>query len=92
MKEYYVYIMASNRNGTLYTGVTSDSIKRVCQHKSGTIDGFTQKYQVKHLVYYEIHQSILEAIEREKVIKAWKRSWKLRLIEEKIHIGMIYMT
>ena len=82
MKEYYVYIMASKRNGTLYTGITSDLIQRVWQHKSGEIKGFTSKYKVNMLVYYEIHEDVLEAIKREKNIKAWKRSWKLELIEK----------
>ncbi|MDR3491320.1 MAG: GIY-YIG nuclease family protein [Gammaproteobacteria bacterium] len=83
MKEYYVYIMASKRNGTLYTGVTSDIVKRVWQHKSGVTKGFTSKYKVNQLVYYELHSDIMEAIKREKNIKAWKRIWKLSLIEEK---------
>ena len=83
MKQYYVYIMASQRNGTLYTGVTSDLVKIVWQHKSGMIQGFTSKYKVNRLVYYEIHGDIREAIKREKNIQAWKRDWKLRLIEEK---------
>ena len=83
MKNYYVYIMASKRNGTIYTGVTSNLIKRVYQHKSGVISGFTSKYNVNLLVYYEVHIDIREAIKREKNIQAWKRAWKLRLIEEK---------
>ena len=82
MKEYYVYIMSSKRNGTLYTGVTSDLIKRVWQHKSGETKGFTSKYKVNQLVYYEIHSDIMEAIKREKNIQAWKRNWKLQLIEK----------
>ena len=82
MKNYYVYIMASKCDGTLYTGITSDLIKRVWQHKSGETLGFTSKYKVAQLVYYEIHNDILEAIKREKNIQAWKRNWKLRLIEE----------
>ena len=82
MKNYYVYIMASKRNGTLYTGVTSDLIRRVWQHKSGETPGFTSKYKVNQLVYYEVHTDILVAIKREKNIQAWKRNWKLRLIEE----------
>lgn len=82
MKEYYVYIMASKRNGTLYTGVTSDLEKRVWQHKSKEIEGFTSKYNVNQLVYYEIHGDIMEAIKREKNIQAWKRNWKLQLIEK----------
>ncbi|EKD73113.1 MAG: hypothetical protein ACD_45C00459G0001 [uncultured bacterium] len=83
MKNYYIYIMASKRNGTLYTGITSDLIKRVYQHKTEEIPGFTSKYKVNQLVYYEIHTDIREAIKREKNIQAWKRTWKLRLIEEK---------
>ena len=82
MKEYYDYMMASQRNGTLYTGVTSDLIKRVWQHKSGETKGFTSKYKVNQLVYYEIHSAIMEAIKREKNIQAWKRIWKLQLIEK----------
>ena len=75
-------MMASQRNGTLYTGVTSDLIKRVWQHKSGETKGFTSKYKVNQLVYYEIHSDIMEAIKREKNIQAWKRIWKLQLIEK----------
>jgi putative endonuclease len=81
MKDYYVYILASGRNGTLYTGVTSDLVKRVWQHKSGETPGFTSKYKVNHLVYFEQHGDVMEAIKREKNIQAWKRLWKLRLIE-----------
>ncbi len=76
-----VYIMASNRNGTLYTGVTSDLIKRVYQHKEGAADGFTKKYQCKQLVYYEQFEDMITAIEREKQIKAGSRKKKLILIE-----------
>lgn len=79
---YYVYIMASQRNGTLYVGVTSDLIKRVHQHKSGNHDSFTKKYNVNQLVYYEIIEDINSAIKREKVLKAWKRQWKIELIEK----------
>jgi putative endonuclease len=82
MKEYYVYIMTSKRNGTLYTGVTSDLAQRVWQHKSAETKGFTSKYKVNQLVYYEIHEDIFEAIKREKNIQAWKRDWKLQLIEK----------
>jgi len=81
MKDYYVYILASQKNGTLYTGVTSDLIKRVWQHKSGETPGFTSKYKVNQLVYYEQHNDVMEAIKREKNIQAWKRLWKLQLIE-----------
>jgi len=82
MKEYYVYIMASKKNGTLYTGVTSNLIRRVYQHKTGEIKGFTSEYKVDRLVYYEVTTDIYQAITREKNIKAWKREWKLKLIEE----------
>lgn len=82
MKFYFVYIITNQRNGTLYTGVTSNIIKRVWQHKSGETHGFTSKYKIHQLVYYEIHEDIVEAIKREKKIKAWKRDWKIRLIEE----------
>lgn len=82
MKDYFVYIMTNKRNGALYTGVTSDLVKRVWQHKFGETQGFTAKYKVNRLVYYEIHGEILEAIKREKNIKVWNRTWKLRLIEE----------
>lgn len=82
MKQSFVYIMASQRNGTLYTGVTSNLIKRVWEHREGVVEGFTQKYDVKILVWYEVHEDISSAIQREKNIKAWQRAWKLRLIEE----------
>ena len=83
MCQSYVYILASQRNGTLYVGVTSDLIKRIYEHKQNLIDGFTKKYGVCILVYYEIHRAIEVAIAREKQIKKWNREWKLRLIEEK---------
>jgi putative endonuclease len=76
-----IYILASRRNGTLYVGVTSDLIGRVWQHKTDAIAGFTSKYGVKLLVYYEVHASMSAAILRETQIKAWKRAWKLSLIE-----------
>ncbi len=82
MKAYYVYIMANRRNGALYTGVTSDLLKRVYQHRTGITKGFTQKYGVKMLVWYETTQEIMPAIMREKQIKAWQRKWKLELIEK----------
>jgi putative endonuclease len=82
-KQFYVYILASNRNGTLYTGVTSDLVKRVWQHKNDLVAGFTEEYGVKKLVYYEVHDNAEAAITREKRIKKWRRAWKLRLIEEK---------
>lgn len=80
---YYVYILASQRNGTLYTGVTNDLIRRVWEHKYDLVKGFTMEYGVHNLVYYEQHQEIEQAILREKRIKRWKRKWKLDLIEEK---------
>lgn len=83
MKQYYVYIMASQRNGTLYVGVTSDLIKRTWEHKSKFIQGFTAKYAIDRLVYYEVHEDIEAAIKREKNIQAWKRAWKLTLIEKR---------
>ena len=76
-----VYIMASARNGTLYTGVTSALVTRVQQHKVGTFEGFSSKYGCKTLVWCEEHQTMPEAIQREKQIKRWRRDWKLALIE-----------
>lgn len=82
MQQSYVYIMASKKQGVLYTGVTSDLIVRVSQHKTGVYEGFTSKYQVKRLVYYEVFSEIEQAIAREKNIKAWKRHWKIEAIEK----------
>ncbi|KPK34352.1 MAG: hypothetical protein AMK70_07590 [Nitrospira bacterium SG8_35_1] len=82
MINYYVYILCSKRNGTLYTGVTSDIIKRIYEHKNNIVEGFTNKYGVHCLVWYEMHQNPDSAIQREKQIKKWDRKWKLRLIEE----------
>ena len=82
-KQFYVYMLASKRNGTLYLGVTSDIVKRVWQHKNGLAEGFTKKYGIKRLVYYEIHEDAENAIKREKQLKKWRRAWKLELIEEK---------
>jgi len=82
MKVAYVYIMTNKRNGTLYTGITSDLINRVWQHKNNIIPGFTAKYKIHKLVYYELHEDIREAIRKEKNIKAWRRKWKLQLIEK----------
>jgi putative endonuclease len=79
--KYCVYILASKRNGTLYIGVTSDLKRRVRQHKNGALEGFTKKYHVHMLVYYECGESIKAAIAREKQLKKWNRKWKLRLIE-----------
>jgi putative endonuclease len=79
--QYYVYILASRRNGTLYTGVTLDLLKRVHEHKSDLVDGFTKTYGVHNLVYYEMVDDIDGAIVREKQIKRWKRAWRIELIE-----------
>ena len=81
MKQYYVYILASRKNGTLYIGVTNNLLKRVYKHKNNLIEGFTQKYGVHNLVYYEVHDNIGKAITREKQMKKWKRQWKIELIE-----------
>ncbi len=74
--------MTNKKYGTLYTGVTNDLIKRVYQHKEALIDGFTKRYNLKKLVYYEIFNDIREAIKREKAIKKWRREWKIKLIEK----------
>ena len=77
-----VYMLASRRNGTLYVGVTSDLIKRIWEHKNNVVEGFTEKYRVHTLVWYELHNTMESAIAREKAIKEWKRAWKIRRIEE----------
>jgi putative endonuclease len=82
MKYFFVNILCSKRNGTLYTGVTSDLIKRIYEHKNDLADGFTRKYGIHHLVWYEMHRSAETAIPREKQIKKWNRRWKLDLIEK----------
>ena len=79
---YYVYILASKKSGTLYIGVTSNIKKRIYEHKNNLIEGFTKKYRVHDLVYYEETSDIKSAIEREKQMKKWNRLWKIRLIEE----------
>jgi putative endonuclease len=79
---YFVYIMASKRNGTLYIGVTNNLVRRVWEHRTGTVPGFTSKYGVKTLVYFESAIDIGAAILREKQIKKWNRDWKLALIEK----------
>ena len=81
-KQPVVYIMASGRNGTLYTGVTSDLMARIYLHRSGEVEGFTSRYDVKRLVWFEVHGMMEPAIIREKRIKAWKREWKIDLIEK----------
>lgn len=81
MHSYYIYILASQRNGTLYTGVTNNLKKRIYEHKNDLVEGFTKKYKVHTLVYFEQTSDINSAIQREKRIKTWKRKWKLDLIE-----------
>ena len=81
MKQPCVHILASRRNGTLYTGVTSSLVQRVWQHKSNLAEGFTKKYSVHTLVWFEPHVTMQSAIEREKAVKEWRRAWKLSLIE-----------
>lgn len=81
-KMYYVYILASQKNGTLYVGITSDLVKRIWQHKNEVVEGYTQKYAVKNLVYFEQYEHVDDAILREKRLKHWNRKWKLELIEK----------
>ena len=81
MKQPCVYFLASRKNGTLYTGVTSNLVQRIWQHKNDQTDGFTKRYGVHLLVWYEMHDAMESAIAREKAIKEWKRAWKLELIE-----------
>jgi putative endonuclease len=81
-RQFYVYIMANKRNGTLYIGVTSNLVQRAWQHKEEQVEGFSSKYGVKLLVYFEVHVTAESAISREKQIKKWKRAWKLNLIEQ----------
>ena len=82
MKQPAVYILASERNGTLYIGVTSNLPQRIWQHREGLVEGFTNRYSVKMLVWYEMHESMESAIMREKALKKWRREWKLELIEQ----------
>jgi putative endonuclease len=82
VKQPCVHILASQRNGTIYVGVTSDPVKRVWEHKNDLVEGFSKKYGVHTLVWYEPHETMEAAITREKQIKEWKRAWKLELIEK----------
>lgn len=82
MKMPCVYMLASKRNGTLYVGVTSDLVQRVWQHRSALAEGFTKRYGVHRLVWYEVHETMESAILREMALKKWNREWKIRLIEE----------
>ena len=83
MKFYFVYILASQRNGTLYIGITSNLLKRVWEHKNKKVAGFTKKYNIDKLVYFEQTENVISALEREKQLKKWNRSWKIKLIENK---------
>ena len=89
-KQPVVYILANKRNGTLYVGVTSNLIKRVWEHKNDMVKGFTSRYRIYHLVWYELHENMESAIIREKRIKSWRRKWKLNLIEEQ-NPGWVYL-
>ena len=82
IKQPAVYILASKKNGTLYVGVTSDLVKRIWEHKNDLVKGFTKRYKIHDLVWYELHGNMDAAIEREKNMKEWKRAWKVKLIEE----------
>jgi putative endonuclease len=82
MLQYYVYLMASGKHGTLYVGVTRDLVRRVYEHKAKLVRGFTSRYDVTRLVWFEVYDDPVNAIEREKQIKTWRRDWKIRLIEE----------
>ena len=79
---FYVYILASGRNGTLYVGMTDDLARRIWEHRTGAVPGFTQRYGVKMLVWYEVHETRDTAFVRERRIKKWNRAWKLELIEQ----------
>ena len=78
-----LYILASRRNGTLYIGVTSDLVKRAYEHKQDLVEGFTKRYGVHELVYFEMHEDMVSAITREKQLKKWNRAWKIELIEKR---------
>jgi putative endonuclease len=80
--QYYIYILANKRNGTLYIGVTSNLVERVYEHKNNIIEGFSKKYNIHKLIYYEINNDIESAIRREKQLKKWNRKWKMNLIEK----------
>ena len=82
-KQPCVYLLASKCRGTLYTGVTSDLVKRVYEHRQHLVEGFTKRYEVDKLVWFEIHESMESAISREKAIKKWRRAWKVRMIEDR---------
>ncbi len=81
MSQYYIYILASKKNGTLYIGVTNNLLRRVQEHKNKIAEGFTKKYNINILVYFETTESVTSAIQREKQLKKWNRAWKIQLIE-----------
>jgi putative endonuclease len=81
-KQPAVYILSSRKNGTLYVGVTSDLIQRIWEHRNDLVEGFTKRYGVHHLVWYEMHESMDSALKREKRMKDWKQEWKVQLIEK----------
>jgi len=82
MRQYFVYMLASKKNGTLYIGITNNLIKRVYEHRNNLVEGFTKRYGVHKLIYYEIYSDIYDAIEREKRMKKWNRGWKINLIKK----------
>jgi len=82
MKSYFVYIMASQKNGTLYIGITSNLIKRAWEHKNNLVEGFTKKYKVHRLVYFEQTENVQSALIKKKQLKKWRRKWKIELIEK----------
>jgi putative endonuclease len=79
---YYVYLLASQKNGTLYAGVTSDLVRRVHDHRNGLVEGFSKRHQVHHLVWFDSTDSVEAAIQREKQVKNWKREWKVQMIQK----------
>ncbi|MDQ5987586.1 MAG: hypothetical protein CSYNP_03331 [Syntrophus sp. SKADARSKE-3] len=81
-KTFFVYILCNKKNGTVYTGVTSDLVRRIYEHRNNFVDGFSKKYELHNLVWYELHETANSAIRREKQIKKWERKWKLELIEK----------
>ena len=82
MNRYFVYILSSTRNGTLYVGITNNLKRRIYEHKNGLVEGFTKKYKVHELVYFEQTDNVYSAIQREKQIKKWNRQWKIELVEK----------
>ena len=88
---YYVYLLSSKKNGTLYIGVTNDLERRMFEHKNKLVSGFTAKYNVNKLMYFEDFQYVNDALKREKQLKNWNRQWKIDLIEKKIKNGRIYL-